>query len=88
MSRKLVGEAEQAAEGGTTATLSPMPEGNGKEVGDQNSTNGEIIDSKTSVSSSSSECLDSQKQGKSQHLAEYLARLHRRETDSNTLEVC
>ncbi|KAJ8452664.1 hypothetical protein Cgig2_005000 [Carnegiea gigantea] len=87
MSRKLVGEAEQAAEGGTTATLSPMPEGNGKEVGDQNSTNGEIIESKTSVSSSASECLDSQKEGKSQHLAEYLARLHPRETDSNTLEV-
>ena len=95
LSGALEEEAVQAR-GVTALSLSPrsiLPEESRQEVVDQKSTNGDIIEPRSSSSSSPlssssrSKGLDSQMQGKSEHLAEYLANLPPSETGSNTLEV-
>ena len=96
----LSGEPEEVvqAQGATALSLSPrstLPGESRQEVVDQKSTNGDIIEPRSSSSSSSSSLssssrskgLASQMQGKSEHLAEYLANLPPSETGSNTLEV-
>ncbi|KAJ8437916.1 hypothetical protein Cgig2_031432 [Carnegiea gigantea] len=94
LSGALEEEAVQAR-GVTALSLSPrsiLPEESRQEVVDQKSTNGDIIEPRSSSSSSPlssssrSKGLDSQMQGKSEHLAEYLANLPPSETGSNTLE--
>lgn len=99
LSRALGEEAQQARGGETSFTLSPrsiLPEeNNDQEVVDRKSTNGDIIEPRSSCTSSSSspssslrpKGIASQMQGKSEHLAEYLASLPPSETgSSNTLE--